>query len=116
MDDKRALLRHFLAALAYRVQKALRHAPNSFVSFDAGNQIRTPLELVRHMTSVLGYARTQMTHAGQFAMLRRLAGSPVPPDNFIVANVDASNFGQEQAPPVSPDAVWLEAPPVMDAR
>jgi hypothetical protein len=29
-----------------------------FGDFEAGNQIRTPKELVRHMTSVLGYART----------------------------------------------------------
>jgi len=30
MDDTRPLLRHFLAALAYRTQKALRGAPLSF--------------------------------------------------------------------------------------
>src|ERR1700745_2472744 len=58
MDDKRSLLRHFLAALAYRTQKALRGAPPEFGDFQAGNQIRTPAELVRHMASVLGYART----------------------------------------------------------
>ena len=58
MNDKRAMLRHFLAALAYRTQKALRGAPGSFGAFQAGNQVRTPAELVRHMTSVLGYART----------------------------------------------------------
>jgi hypothetical protein len=56
MDDKRAMLRHFLAALAYRTQKALRDAPPEFANFDAGAQVRTPKELVRHMTSVLGYA------------------------------------------------------------
>jgi hypothetical protein len=58
MDDKRGLLRHFLAALAYRTQKALRDAPDNFGSFCAAEGIRTPAELVRHMTSVLGYART----------------------------------------------------------
>src|SRR5947209_20249272 len=58
MDEKRELLRHFLAVLAYRTQKALRDAPIDFADFEAGNQIRTPKELVRHMTSVLGYART----------------------------------------------------------
>lgn len=128
MNDKRSMLRHFLAAIAYRTQKALRDAPPSFGTFDAGSQVRTPTDLVRHMTSVLGHARmlfvggryhaepladlsaeivrfhemlvdlahhletglrgtTQerllqgplsdaMTHAGQLAMLRRLAGSP----------------------------------------
>ena len=58
MDDKRHMLRHFLAALAYRTQKALRGAPGEFADFKAGNDVRTPAELVRHMTSVLGYART----------------------------------------------------------
>jgi hypothetical protein len=58
MDDKRKLLRHFLTALTYRTQKALRDAPADFGSFHAGEGIRTPAELVRHMTSVLGYART----------------------------------------------------------
>lgn len=55
---KRALLCHFLAALAYRTQKALRDAPPGFATFDAGNGVRTPHELICHMRSVLGYART----------------------------------------------------------
>ena len=61
MDDKRSLLRHFLAALAYRTQKALRDAPLEFDNFQAADGVRTPVELVRHMTSVLGYARTYFT-------------------------------------------------------
>jgi hypothetical protein len=164
MNEKRAMLRHFLAALAYRTQKALRGAPPSFATFEAGQQVRTPAALVRHMTSVLGYAHTcfeggrywpeplpdldaeiarfhamlqalsrhldagtelrgvteeqllqgpfsdAMTHAGQLAVLRRLAGSPVPPENFIVAAVDPANLGPHQADPVSPDAEWPEGP------
>jgi hypothetical protein len=58
MDEKRTLLRHFLAALAYRTQKALRDAPPEFADFRAAPQVRTPHELVRHMDSVLGYSRT----------------------------------------------------------
>ena len=164
MDTKRELLRHFLAALAYRTQKALRGAPDSFAEFRAAPQTRTPHELVHHMDSVLGYARTffiggeyrparqeefatqvrffhetleslarhlesaapfigttpeqmlqgpfadAMTHAGQLAMLRRLAGSPIPPENFIVADINAQNLGPDQPPPASPDEVWPEAP------
>lgn len=52
------MLRHFLGALAYRTQKALRDAPPDFAAFEAGSGTRTPMELVRHMASVLGYART----------------------------------------------------------
>ena len=165
MADPRALLVHFLAALAYRTQKALRGAPPSFGTFAAGHDVRTPAELVRHMTSVLGYARTYfvggrywpeplpdleaevarfhamvaslaghldggaplagitpeqllqgpfsdaMTHAGQIALLRRLAGAPVPPENFIKADVSRARLGPDQPLPSDPDKVWPEAPP-----
>jgi hypothetical protein len=43
-------------------------------------------------------------------MLRRLAGSPVPPENFVFAAVSAENLGPEQALPVAPDAEWVERP------
>lgn len=58
MNDKRYMLRHFLGALAYRTQKALRGAPEGFADFEPGGGTRSPRELVRHMRSVLGYART----------------------------------------------------------
>jgi hypothetical protein len=155
--ERRAVLQHFLAALAYRTQKALRGAPSDFPDFEAGNDVRTPREIVRHMASVLGYARTfyrggsyrpeplptfedevsrfhqmlsdlsdhlqsgdplrtislnqllqgpladAMTHAGQVALLRRHHGTPVPSENFVFADVDASNVGAHQAEPRSPD-------------
>jgi hypothetical protein len=41
-DDKRILLRHFLAALAYRTQKALRATPPEFSEFRAPLLVRTP--------------------------------------------------------------------------
>lgn len=66
MTESRRLLRHFLAALAYRTQKALRGAPDDFADFCAGNRVRTPRELVWHMTGLMGYART-MIHGGTFA-------------------------------------------------
>ena len=66
MTESRQLLRHFLAALAYRTQKALRGAPDNFASFRIGPTSRTPKELVWHMTGVIGYART-MLHGGRFA-------------------------------------------------
>jgi hypothetical protein len=51
-----------------------------------------------------------MTHAGQLGMLRRLFGEPVPPENFIVANIDAENLTADQQSPASPDDIWPEAP------
>jgi len=157
MDDKGSLLTHFLGALAYRTQKALRDAPAGFGGFRAAGALRTPSEIVRHMTSVLGYARAcyvggkyrpdhlpslddevsrfhgmlealaqhigagtalrdgmtperllqgpladAMTHVGQLAMLRRLAGSPVPPEDFSVADIQSTRLGPDQPPPVRP--------------
>jgi hypothetical protein len=165
MDGKRQLLRHFLAALAYRTQKALRGVPEEFGKFCAGEGVRTPSELVRHMTSVLGYCCTlftgghyrpeplpslkqeiirfhemlkdlsrhiaegtplegpvslerllqgpfsdAMTHAGQLAMLRRLAGIPVAPENFVFADINPERLGVDQAEPVKADEKWDEAP------
>lgn len=51
-----------------------------------------------------------MTHAGQLTMLRRLAGSPVPPEDFFLAAVNVENVGPEQPLPLSPDRDWPEAP------
>ena len=171
MDETRGILCHFLAALAYRTQKALRDAPADFGAFRAADGVRTPSELVRHMASVLGHARTYfvggtyhpeplaslrdevlrfhemlsalaahlekgtalregmtperllqgplsdaMTHAGQLAKLRRFAGSPVPPENFVHAAIDPQRLGPDQADPVGPDAVWPEAPPKWKPR
>jgi hypothetical protein len=164
MDVHARLLRHFVAALAYRTQKALRGAPPEFASFRAAPGSRTPHELVRHMSGVLNFALGRLTtpralletlpefgaevdrfhailgalasriaedadlpmdlaerllqgpladamaHAGQLAMLRRLAGSPVPPEDFFEAAVSAENLGREQPLPVSPDDEWPEAP------
>ena len=45
-EPERQMLRHFLAALAYRTQKALRDAPDSFADFEPGNQVRTPKRIV----------------------------------------------------------------------
>ena len=166
MTESRRLLQHFLAALAYRTQKALRGAPESYGDFRIGPTTRTPRELVWHMTGVIGYARTMftggrfvppemptfaaeisrfhetltalsqdfgdeslsarisdqqflqgplsdaMTHAGQLALLRRLAGSPVASENFIFARVDAANVSEHQAEPEAPDTWWkAEDPP-----
>ncbi len=58
MNPDQYLLRHFLATIAYRTQKALREAPDSYSDFRAGVNVRTPHEIVWHMTGVLGYART----------------------------------------------------------
>ena len=51
-----------------------------------------------------------MAHAGQLALLRRLAGSPVPPENFIFADISPEHLGPDQPHPRSPDKDWPEKP------
>ena len=43
-----------------------------------------------------------LTHVGQLAMQRRLAGSPTRGENFFVAAVSAGQVGGEQPKPVQP--------------
>jgi hypothetical protein len=43
-----------------------------------------------------------LTHVGQLAMMRRLAGSPVPGENFFVANIVAGQVSADQPAPVQP--------------
>ena len=57
-ERDRQLLQHFLAAIAYRTQKALRGAPANYPDFPPGHEVRTPVEILRHMTSLMGYVRT----------------------------------------------------------
>ena len=163
-NSEREMLRHFLGSIAYHAQKAIRGAPPEYWRFSAGNQVRTPEVLLRHMASVMGYARTfmiggtyrpeplptvdaeidrfhdiledvsrlleagtplqgisesqllqgpfsdVMTHIGQLSLLRRLFGSPVPPENFIFAEISQERLGRHQADPNRPDSDWPEGP------
>ena len=60
----RAHLRHTVATLAYRGGKALRDAPASFATFQAGEGTRTPLEILAHMGDLMAWALTQ-AHADE---------------------------------------------------
>ncbi|HKD18204.1 MAG TPA: hypothetical protein VKG23_10055, partial [Thermoanaerobaculia bacterium] len=40
-----------------------------------------------------------LTHVGQIAMLRRLAGGPIRPENYHQADIAAGRVGPEQSPP-----------------
>src|SRR5215211_2486771 len=52
-DIKRALLRHLVAALAYRVNVAVRNAPEDFAGFKFDESIRTPAQILAHMGDLL---------------------------------------------------------------
>jgi hypothetical protein len=45
-----------------------------------------------------------ITHVGQLAMLRRMAGCPAKGENFYVAEIEAGRTGAEQTAPVKPFA------------
>jgi hypothetical protein len=57
-DEKRDLLRHFLATLAYRCGKVIVGAPENFGNFDAGHGVRKPSEILFHMSGVLLHAHS----------------------------------------------------------
>jgi hypothetical protein len=154
MDEKRELLRHSLAALAYRATRALENAPEAFASFNGAG--RQPAEILAHMGDLFDWALSiatgsqrwnsskplpwaeeqrrfftslkafdsflasqeplhaplekllqgpvadALTHVGQLAMLRRLAGSPTRGENFYVAAIVAGKVGADQPAPVKP--------------
>ena len=147
-----ALLRHTLAALAYRAGKAVRGAPAEFATFRADATSRTPAEILAHMGDLFDWALSiangkqawhdstplawaqevarfftaleafdrrlaewpsdasierlfqgpiadALTHTGQLAMLRRMAGCPFRGENYFVADIAAGRVGDEQAAP-----------------
>ena len=55
MDQKRELLRHTVATLAYRGAKAVRGAPESFASFAASETTRTPVQILAHIGDLLDW-------------------------------------------------------------
>jgi hypothetical protein len=153
-DPARQLLRHTVAALAYRGGKALRGAPDSFVDFQASPETRTPGQILAHIGDLLDWALSaargeqkwhasaplpwpeevgrffaaleafdaylasenplqapaeklfqapiadSLTHVGQIAILRRLAGVPVRAENYYVANIAIGSVGADQPAPV----------------
>lgn len=61
----------------------------------------TPLEGTTPERLLQGPFSDAMTHVGQLSMLRRLAGKPIPAENFHDAAVDAEDLSREQKEPLS---------------
>src|SRR5436190_2505184 len=59
MDEKRALLRHTVATVAYRGGKAVRGAPASFASFSGDGSDRTAVRILAHVGDLYDWALTQ---------------------------------------------------------
>jgi len=54
MDEKRELLRHTLATVAYRSARALKGAPNHFAGFTGAG--RMPVQILAHMGDLFDWA------------------------------------------------------------
>ena len=59
MDDKRALLRHTVATVAYRGGKAVRGAPASFAAYSPDGSARTPAKILAHIGDLYDWALSQ---------------------------------------------------------
>ena len=152
MDEKRALLRHTVATVAYRGGKAVRDAPASFATYSPDGTLRTPAKILAHIGDLYDWALTQaqgaekwndstplpwdqeiarfhetlarfdaylasdaplaapverlfqgavadsLTHIGQLAMLRRLAGAKMKSENYSRAEIVTGRVGADQTP------------------
>jgi len=153
MDDKRALLRHTVATVAYRGGKAIRGAPATFAAYTPDGSPRTAVKILAHIGDLFDWALSQatgteawtdstpldwdreverffatlqrfdeylasdaplgipperlfqgaiadsLTHIGQLAMLRRLAGARIKGENYARAQIATGRVGAEQAAP-----------------
>ena len=93
------------------LDRALKAAEESVAGGADWLEVGTPLQGTSPERLLQGPFSDAMTHAGQLALLRRLAKSPVAPENFVFADIDPNRLGRHQADPASPDEVWPEAPP-----
>lgn len=73
----------------------------SLKAFDAylisGERLRAPIEKL-----VQGPVADALTHVGQLAMLRRLAGCPIRGENYYVAEISVGRVGADLPLPVKP--------------
>jgi len=151
MDVARDLLRHTLAVVAYRGEKALRNAPPEFAAFSPSAGSRTPLQILAHIGDLFewgtsladgrhvwrdatplpwdeevarffetlgrfdrrlasdeplafdpgrlfqGPVADALTHIGQIAMLRRMAGWPIKGESYFKADIVTGRVGQAQS-------------------
>jgi len=150
-SNKRALLRHTVATLAYRGGKAVANAPEGFNQFRINDVTRTPEQILAHIGDLLDWALSiakgkqtwndstplpweqettrfftalgaldsylasdeplgaseeslfqgpiadALTHVGQIAMLRRMAGGPVKGENYYRAEIEVGRVGSAQS-------------------
>jgi len=65
---------------------------DDFLASDA--DLHAPVERL-----LQGPVADALTHVGQIAMMRRMAGSPITGENYFVADIETGRVGPDQAPP-----------------
>jgi hypothetical protein len=84
------------APLPWDAEVARFHAAlGSFDDFLASDaELRAPVERLFQ-----GPVADALTHVGQIAMMRRMAGAPITGENYFVADIETGRVGPDQAPP-----------------
>jgi hypothetical protein len=80
----------------------VRHFYETLSRLDRSFQKKGP-DGVSEEQLLQGPLSDSMAHVGQLLMLRRLAGSPVPAENFVYADIRRGLVGLDQPDPVAPD-------------
>jgi len=75
---------------------------NILLKLDKSFQEKKPSEVTEDQL-LQGPLSDSMAHIGQLLMLRRMADSPVPSENFIFADIRKGEVGSDQPDPVAPD-------------
>jgi hypothetical protein len=57
-DIQSKLLRHFIATTVYRIEKAIKNVPDVFPNLKLGKGVRSPLEILSHISHVLTCAHS----------------------------------------------------------
>jgi hypothetical protein len=98
-DQKREMLRHTVATLAYRGAKAVRDAPESFASFKASETTRTPGQILAHIGDLLDWGLSIAKDAETWnnseplewnQEIDRFHATLVDFDNFLASDVELS--------------------------
>jgi len=111
MDEKRELLRHMLAALAYRVVRALEGAPEDFGGFDGAG--RQPVQILAHMGDLFDWTLGAAEGHGKWHV-----SEPLPWDGEqrrFFASLQAFDAFVASAEPFQAPLELLLQGPVIDA-
>ncbi len=105
MKTQQETLRHFLATLAFRFSHVVADAPASFADFEAGQDVRTPRKIVRHMSGLILFVHH--CFIPEEAVPLPLLSWPEEVSRFLGAlKLLDEDFAQDK--PLRPDAPALE--------